>query len=205
MTGMSSCCRKKTKNCAGNTVTGLASPLLGHALLAVLFIATGHWFLIVIVNLGGQYCGWLGFLTGTPQHYGLSANVPDHRLSCRTYTCSWLPAFLYWNMQHHIEHHMFPAVPFYNLPKLRKSHSSNDMPSPRRMGCGPPGKNCWRFIGSSRRIRITPLSRNCRNQLARAPKTPSSKAKPLCRIEVPHQVKPASIPGTDPFTFREPP
>ena len=36
--------------------------LIGHALVAVLFIATGHWFLIFIFDLGSQYCGWLGFL-----------------------------------------------------------------------------------------------------------------------------------------------
>ncbi|MEM7028966.1 MAG: fatty acid desaturase [Chloroflexota bacterium] len=92
--------------------------LIGHATLAVLFIATGNWFLIVLVN-GRFYCNWLGFLCGAPQHFGLSPNTPDFRLCCRTYTSGWLPSFLYWNMQYHIEHHMFPAVPFFNLPKLR--------------------------------------------------------------------------------------
>jgi len=100
--------------------------LIGHLLLAVLFIVTGHWFMIFLFDIGG-YCGWLGFLCGSPQHYGMSPNVPDHRLSCRTYTCSWLPAFLYWNMQYHVEHHMFPAVPFFNLPKLRKA-IEHDLP-----------------------------------------------------------------------------
>ena len=28
--------------------------------------------------------------------------------------------FLYSNMQYHIEHHAFPQIPFYNLPKLHK-------------------------------------------------------------------------------------
>ncbi len=94
--------------------------LIGHALLAAIFIATGNWFLIIVFNFGTIYCAWLGFLCGFPQHFGLSPNTPDFRLCCRTYTCSWLPAFLYWNMQYHIEHHMYPGVPFYNLPKLRK-------------------------------------------------------------------------------------
>ena len=102
--------------------------LIGHLILAGIFIATGHWFLIVVFNLGSQYCGWLGFLCGSPQHFGLSPNVPDHRLSCRTYTAAWLPAFLYWNMQYHIEHHMFPAVPFYNLPKLHQAIAA-DLPA----------------------------------------------------------------------------
>jgi len=104
--------------------------LIGHALLALLFIATGHWFLIVIFTIGAHYCGWLGFLCGTPQHYGMSPNVPDHRVCCRTYTCSRLTAFLYWNMQYHIEHHMFPAVPFFNLPKLHKAIESDLPPTP---------------------------------------------------------------------------
>jgi fatty acid desaturase len=30
-------------------------------------------------------------------------------------------------MQYHVEHHMFPAVPFYNLPALRKS-IEHDLP-----------------------------------------------------------------------------
>ena len=64
------------------------------------------------------YCKWLNFLCGAPQHFGLSSNAPDFRLCCRTYISRGLPAFLYWNMQHHIEHHMFPAIPFFNLPKV---------------------------------------------------------------------------------------
>ncbi len=27
--------------------------------------------------------------------------------------------YLYWNMNYHTEHHMYAAVPFFNLPKLR--------------------------------------------------------------------------------------
>jgi fatty acid desaturase len=100
---------------------------LGHLALAILFIATGNWFLIVIFTFSCFYCRWLQMLCGTPQHIGMSPNVPYFRLCCRTYTCGWLPAFLYWNMQYHVEHHMFPAVPFYNLPKLRKA-IEHDLP-----------------------------------------------------------------------------
>jgi fatty acid desaturase len=41
-----------------------------------------------------------------------------------------LPGFLYWNMQYHIEHHMFPAVPFYNLPKLHRAIKHDLPPTP---------------------------------------------------------------------------
>ena len=101
--------------------------LIGHLALATLFVASGHWFLIVVFTVGCHYCAWLGFLCGVPQHYGLNSDMPDFRMNTRTYTCSWLPAFYYWNMQYHLEHHMFPAVPFYNLPKLRKA-IEHDLP-----------------------------------------------------------------------------
>jgi fatty acid desaturase len=101
--------------------------LLGHLALAAIFIASGHWFLILLVDCAGFYAGWGTMVVGMPQHIGLSSNVPDHRLCCRTYTCGWVPAFFYWNMQYHIEHHMFPAVPFYNLPKLHEA-VKHDMP-----------------------------------------------------------------------------
>ena len=104
--------------------------LIGHAVLVAIFVATGHWFLIFIFNLGTQYCFLMGFLTHMPQHYGMTPDVPDHRQSVRTYTCSKLPAFLYWNMQYHIEHHLFPAVPFYNLGKLHRAIEYDLPPTP---------------------------------------------------------------------------
>ncbi|WP_442783363.1 fatty acid desaturase [Collimonas fungivorans] len=52
------------------------------------------------------------------QHAGLAEDVLDHRENTRTVELNPLLAFLYMNMNYHVEHHMFPMVPFYNLPKL---------------------------------------------------------------------------------------
>ena len=52
------------------------------------------------------------------QHAGLANNVKDHRLCVRTATLNPIFSFLYWHMEYHIEHHMFPMVPSYNLKKL---------------------------------------------------------------------------------------
>jgi fatty acid desaturase len=104
--------------------------VLGQLAMAVVFAATGHWFLIIVVNLGCHYCDWLQLLCAAPQHVGLSPNVSDFRLCTRTFTCTWFPAFLYWNMQYHLEHHMFPAVPFYNLPRLRQAIEHDLPPAP---------------------------------------------------------------------------
>jgi fatty acid desaturase len=99
----------------------------GHLALATLFIASGNWILIPIFTFGCNYASWLGTLCGAPQHAGMTPDVPDFRLSCRTFTCGRFIGFLYWNMQYHVEHHMFPAVPFYHLPKLRKA-IEHDLP-----------------------------------------------------------------------------
>ncbi len=104
--------------------------VFGHLALAILFVVTGHWFLIVLVTFGAHYCSWFVSLVGAPQHIGLSPNVPDFRLNTRTFTCGFLPGFCYWNMQYHCDHHMFPAVPFYNLPRLHAAIKHDLPPAP---------------------------------------------------------------------------
>jgi len=37
--------------------------------------------------------------------------------------------FLYWNMNYHVEHHMFPMVPYHALPALH-AEVRHDMPVP---------------------------------------------------------------------------
>ena len=136
--------------------------LFGHLAVAALFIVTGHWFLIIIVTLGGQYCSWFVTLCGSPQHVGLSPNVSDFRLNTRTYTCGWLPAFCYWNMPYHIEHPMFPAVPFYHLPRLRQAIAHDMPPAPHGLWA------TWRELRPLRRrqredptfVYLPPLPRN---------------------------------------------
>ena len=57
---------------------------------------------------------------GLTQHAGLAENVLDHRLNCRTVYMNRINRFLYWNMNYHVEHHMFPLVPYHALPKLHE-------------------------------------------------------------------------------------
>tara|TARA_Y100000746_G_C15392589_1_gene402877 strand:- start:51 stop:1049 length:999 start_codon:yes stop_codon:yes gene_type:complete len=72
---------------------------------------------------------FLQFLVMT-QHGGLRADSWDHRESTRTfYTNPILGWLCYLNMQYHIEHHIFPQIPFYNLPKLHNL-IKDQMPKP---------------------------------------------------------------------------
>jgi hypothetical protein len=63
-------------------------------------------------------------------------NVLDHRLNCRTVYMNAFNRYMYWNMNYHLEHHMFPLVPYHNLPKLT-NHQSR-LPK-RRTACSTPG------------------------------------------------------------------
>jgi fatty acid desaturase len=102
--------------------------LVGHIILAGIFLYTGQWFLIVIFTLAPFYAQWLNILCASTQHAGMQPDVSDYRLCCRTVILNPFLAFLYCNMNYHVEHHMYAAVPFYNLPKLRKA-IEHDIPA----------------------------------------------------------------------------
>jgi fatty acid desaturase len=65
------------------------------------------------------------------QHLGLKEDVLDHRLNTRTVYMNPVYRFLYWNMNYHIEHHMFPMVPYHALPGLHELMKF-DTPEPTR-------------------------------------------------------------------------
>jgi Na+-transporting NADH:ubiquinone oxidoreductase subunit F len=84
---------------------------------------------LMYVGLVSFYGDWLTVIYGLTQHAGLAENVLDHRLNCRTVYMNPLNRFLYWNMGYHVEHHMFPLVPYHALPKLH-ALVKTDMPKP---------------------------------------------------------------------------
>ena len=70
------------------------------------------------------------FLCNNTQHVGLQDNVPDFRLCTRTILLNLVVRFLYWHMNFHIEHHMYAAVPCYNLGRLHEAIKHNLPRSP---------------------------------------------------------------------------
>ena len=54
------------------------------------------------------------------QHVGLARDGFDYRLNTRTIHLRPVLGFLYMNMQYHPEHHLYPNVPYYNLPRLHE-------------------------------------------------------------------------------------
>jgi fatty acid desaturase len=89
-----------------------------YALMIVWAVAIRSWLPILFFPLARFYGGWLHQIFSLTQHAGLAEDVRDHRLNTRTVQMNPVFRFLYFNMNYHIEHHMFPTVPFHALPDL---------------------------------------------------------------------------------------
>jgi fatty acid desaturase len=63
------------------------------------------------------------------QHMCMAEDERDHRETTRSIRCNWLERLLYWNMNYHIEHHLYPAVPFHALPQL-SAQIRAELPAP---------------------------------------------------------------------------
>lgn len=104
--------------------------LVGHAAILVGSLSAGYWIVPVVVSLAPAYGAWLFYLCNNTQHCGLMDNVADFRLCSRTIYLNPVVRFLYWRMNYHIEHHMYAAVPCYNLHKLHQALRHDLPPTP---------------------------------------------------------------------------
>jgi fatty acid desaturase len=86
---------------------------------------------LMYIGLPSLYGRWLLLLFALSQHGGLAENVLDHRLNSRTIYMNPIFRFIYWNMNYHVEHHMFPMVPYHALPALH-AEIRDDLPRPCR-------------------------------------------------------------------------
>ena len=89
----------------------------------------GSFLPLMLVGLPRLYGAWHHVMVGLLQHGGLAENVTDHRLNSRTVYMNPISRFIYWNMNYHVEHHMFPMVPYHALPKLHEL-IKHDLPKP---------------------------------------------------------------------------
>ena len=91
----------------GATILGLA--LAGQTWL--------FWFLILPRILGTPVMLMFTLI----QHVEMQENSPSILESTRSFRTVWPASFLYAHMNNHVEHHLFPQVPFYALPKLQET------------------------------------------------------------------------------------
>ena len=117
--------------------TKLVGPIRGMAAFILAFyvalvagsIVYQTWLPLLFTYLAHIYGGFIPRLYALTQHLGLDQEVNDFRLNSRTCLYNPVAAAWYWNMNYHIEHHMFPLVPFHSLPKLHEALRSQ-MPPP---------------------------------------------------------------------------
>jgi fatty acid desaturase len=100
-----------------------------YAVVVTAAIVTDSLLPLMLVGLPTLYGRWLSLLFGVSQHAGLAENVLDHRLNARTIRMNPVFRFIYWNMSFHVEHHMFPMVPYHALPALH-AEVADELPIP---------------------------------------------------------------------------
>lgn len=83
------------------------------------------WYLVIPVFLGRITVVAYGLI----QHVEMAENSPSILESTRSFRTNRIGAFLYMNMQNHIEHHLYPQVPFYSLPALHEA-IKDQLPEP---------------------------------------------------------------------------
>ncbi|KMM78281.1 fatty acid desaturase family protein [Pseudomonas deceptionensis] len=87
------------------------------------------WLPLMFIGLPSLYGAWLSYLFGLSQHVGLAEDTLDHRSNSRTIYMNPLLRFVYMNMNYHLEHHMYPMVPYHALAQLH-AEIRDDCPAP---------------------------------------------------------------------------
>ena len=97
-------------------------------------VALWSWLPILLLLVPRFYGAPVSQFLNLTQHTGLAENVLDHRLNTRTVYMNPTLRFIYMNMNYHVEHHMFPMVPFHALPLLHEAIKDQ---------CPPPYASPW--------------------------------------------------------------
>lgn len=112
-------------------VWGSRAFLLGYASVAAIAVVTHSWFIVVAFPGARLAGGWIVNLFINSQHMCMAESIPDHRYCTRSLACSLPTRVLYWNMNFHIEHHLYPGVPFHSLPSVNAA-IHQQLPRPLR-------------------------------------------------------------------------
>lgn len=89
-----------------------------HIIVPLLFTIAGFWQLAFLFTLCLFIATGVTKILALSQHVNMLRDDTDLRHNSRSVILpKWLE-FLYANMNYHVEHHMYPNIPYYNLPKL---------------------------------------------------------------------------------------
>jgi fatty acid desaturase len=109
--------------------------LLIHLGVAAAAIGFRVWGLLLLVTLAWHIGSPMEILWHATKHIGRPYNVNDHRLNTRSVRVSGFIKLIFWGLDDHVDHHLFPVVPSRNLPKLHKL-LEKELPDPDNVfGC----------------------------------------------------------------------
>ncbi|MBO9610347.1 MAG: fatty acid desaturase [Paenibacillaceae bacterium] len=106
-------------------------------------LCTGSLLPAMLIGLPSFYGVILVLTLSVMQHVGLPEDVLDHRLNSRTVYMNPIVRFLYWNINYHMDHHMFPSVPYHALPALHEEIKHD---------CPPANPSIWSGLKEVRMI-----------------------------------------------------
>ncbi len=110
-----------------------------HLGIIALAVVTRSIVPLVLTSFATCYGAWALYLMGFTQHVGLAEDVTDFRLNTRTVRMNIVWRFLYCNMNYHLEHHMYPMVPFHSLAAMHEEIKDD---------CPPEYSSIWRVYQS---------------------------------------------------------
>jgi fatty acid desaturase len=131
--------RMMREHCSENDVAAIRAESLGillfHAVVAAASIGFRIWELLAFVTIAWQIGSGMEVLWHATEHIGRPYNVNDYRLNTRSIHVSWFIKLIFWGLDDHVDHHLFPIVPSRNLPKLHRI-LEEDLPNPDNIfGC----------------------------------------------------------------------
>lgn len=106
---------------------GARAVLAGQALLIAICLMFGSPFLALAISLAPFCVTFPNRTLAALQHFNLSADETDgdYERSTRTVVLDPITAFFYADMNYHLEHHYFPAIPHYNLREVHEAFHRN--------------------------------------------------------------------------------
>jgi len=108
-----------------------------HLAVAASALVFRTWWPILLGTMAWHVGSAIEMLWHQTEHIGRLNNVNDMRLCTRSIRVSPYVKFIYWGLDDHVDHHLFPAVPSRNLPKLHEI-LEKDLPEPKTL------IGCWR-------------------------------------------------------------
>ena len=116
--------RMMREHCTGAEITAIRLESLGillvHAAVFTMAFVFHAWWLLAFVGLAWHIGSPIEILWHATKHIGRPYNVNDHRLNTRSVKVSGFIKLIFWGLDDHVDHHLYPVVPSRNLPRLHR-------------------------------------------------------------------------------------